>query len=135
MNQHTNIKPPKQEITIVKFKRARSTYVASLILNQKKNLTLKHFVDTLVEAINSSGGLRVIESSEGAAEEGIQVSSEEIELAYPKARDTPYANEWIPIVDDSAIESTVMNDHDVIGFKYADDADFNIEQPVYEEEA
>lgn len=129
--------PPKPEITIVKFKRSRSSYVVSLILNQKKNLTLEYFVDALVQAINSSGGLRIMELMEGTdlAEDGIQVTPEEIEIAFPKARDSPYANEWIHISDDLAIELTILKDYDTIGFKYVDDADFSIEQPVYEEDA
>ncbi|GEQ72105.1 hypothetical protein JCM33374_g5791 [Metschnikowia sp. JCM 33374] len=118
------------------FKRARSSYVVSLILNQKKNLTLGYFIDALVQAINSSGGLRIIESIDEipSAEDGIQVTAEDMELAYPKTRESPYANEWIHISDDSAIESVVLNDYDIIGFKHADDQDFGIEKPVYEEE-
>ncbi|OBA21750.1 hypothetical protein METBIDRAFT_12224 [Metschnikowia bicuspidata var. bicuspidata NRRL YB-4993] len=125
--------PPKAEITIVKFKRARSTYVISLILNQKKNLTVDHFISSLVHAINSSGGLRLVELID--TEDKVQVAPEDIELAYPRTKDAPYSNEWIPILDDLAIELTVLNDYDIIGFKFTDDADFMIEQPVYEEEA
>lgn len=93
---------------------------------------MEYFVDSLVHAVNSSGGLRLVELIE--EDEGIQVSALDIELAFPKTKETPFNNEWIPISDDTSIEQTVLNDYDIIGFKYVDDADFNIEQPVYEEE-
>lgn len=125
-------------VTIVKFKRARTTYVVPLTLTVKKNLTREYFVGNLVQAINASGGLRLVDDDPvedlPIEDGGLEVSASDIELAFPKAKDSPYNNQWVPIHGDDSIEKVVLNDYDLIAFKFADDDDFRIEQLEYVEE-
>lgn len=132
--------PPKKSqisITIIKFKRSRSTYSIPLALDVKKNLTLKYFTNAVVHAINSSGGLRLVDNEDPAdqvdIQEGLQVTSGDIQLALPKNKENPYDNVWFPVDDDLSLQTVVFNDYDLIAFKFEDDQDFHIEQLEYVE--
>ncbi|KAF5210434.1 hypothetical protein E0198_003310 [Clavispora lusitaniae] len=129
--------PPKQPVTILKFKRARSTYVIPIQLTVKKNFTIASFTETLAEAINLSGGLHIIEdgsmADEGEPDEGLQVKASDLTIALPKVKETPYDNVWIPVEDDSTLQTIVFQDYDIIAFKFGDDVEFRIEQPEYED--
>lgn len=130
--------PPKPQITIIKFKRSRTTYVVPLVLD-KKNLLREYFLESLVEAINSSGGLRLVDIDGGEdvpldEDDGLQVTSPDLELAFPKSKESPYDNEWIPIEDDLSLKTVVLNDYDILAFKFADDEHFRVEQLEYVDE-
>lgn len=93
-----------------------------------------------MEAINESGGLRLVDAAELGDdvpvddEDGLQVSADELSLAFPKTKESVYDNEWIPIEDDLSVKTVVLNDYDVLAFKFADDADFRVEQLEYVDE-
>lgn len=111
-----------------------------MVLSNKKNLTQEYFISSLVNAINSSGGLRLVDNIDPEEdlplpdEEGTTVNAEDILLALPKDRQNPQENNWFPVTDDEHISAVVFNDYDLVAFKFADDEDFAIEQPVYEEQ-
>lgn len=96
-------------------------------------LTQDHLILSLVTAINASGGLHLGTDELTLDKPGLQIAPDEILLALPKARDTPYENEWLEVVDDDPLRAIIFNDHDVVAFKYVDDADFHIKKPEYEE--
>lgn len=105
----------------------------------KKNLLREYFLSSLVEAINSSGGLRLVDIDVGEdlpldEEEGLQVSGADLELAFPKSKESPYDNEWIAIEDDLSLKTVVFNDYDILAFKFADDELFRVEQLEYVDE-
>lgn len=108
-----------------------------LTLDVKKNLTREYFLDALVEAINLSGGLRLVDNVDVGEdlpldeEDGLEVSASDLELAFPKTKESPYDNEWIPIEDDVSLKTVVLNDYDLIAFKFADDELFRVEQLEY----
>lgn len=105
-----------------------------MTLTVKKNLKTSCFVLALVHAINSSGGLRLVDDEEDTdvAPEGLQVTADEIEIALPKNRETPYDNAWF-VATDEALQSLVFNDYDLLAFKFADDENFRIEALEYAE--
>lgn len=122
----------------MKFKRQKTTYVVPLVLD-KKNQARDYFLTSLTEAINASGGLRLVDLDESGEDfpiedEGLQVSPEDLEIAFPKTKELPYDNVWIAIEDDLSLQAVVINDNDLLGFKHADDADFHILQLEYIEE-
>lgn len=105
----------------------------------KKNLLREYFLESLVEAINSSGGLRLVDIDGGEdvpldEDDGLQVTSPDLELAFPKSKESPYDNEWIPIEDDLSLKTVVLNDYDILAFKFADDEHFRVEQLEYVDE-
>lgn len=105
-------------------------------MSVKKNFTIKFFVDSLVECINLSGGLHLVENDEQEDPEiiqegGLQVEATDITLALPKVKESPYDNLWIPVDDDQTLQSVVFQDFDLLAFKFVDDKDFNIQQPEY----
>lgn len=110
-----------------------------IALNLKKRLTREFILDSLVQAINSSGGLRLVdddiagEDLPGDEDDGLQVTTADIEIALPKSKDAPYDNNWLPIGDDSTVQAVVFNDYDLLAFKFADDDAFRIEQLEYVE--
>lgn len=59
-----------------------------------------------------------------------QVTEEEITLAIPQDKTSPYSNKWIEL-SDSSIAEIEFHDYDVLGFKYVTDSDFNIIEAVY----
>ncbi|QRG35999.1 hypothetical protein FDK38_000325 [Candidozyma auris] len=132
--------PPKSAqvpVTLLKFKRSRSTYCIPLVLT-KKTLNQEHLITALTHAINSTGGLRVVDNMNSEEdgmplpdEEGVEIAAEEISLALPKDRGDPHSNQWFPISDDKDLENLVFNDYDIIAFKSRDDSDFYIEQSEY----
>ncbi|PVH17421.1 uncharacterized protein CXQ87_000306 [Candidozyma duobushaemuli] len=131
--------PPKARtpVTILKFKRSRSTYSIPLILD-KKSLNQETFITALTNAINSTGGLRIVDNldpeEEGIPppeEEGVEVSAEDISLALPKDRNAPHENNWFPVEEDKQLEDLVFNDYDYIAFKFADDSGFHIEESEF----
>lgn len=110
----------------------------------KKNLTQEYFINSLVHAINSSGGLRLVDNIDPEEnipeediplpdEEGTQVNPEDILLALPKDRGNPQENNWFHVTDDENLSTVVFNDYDIVAFKHADDEDFSVEQPIYDE--
>lgn len=109
-----------------------------IYLGLKKNLTIKFFVDALIQSINLSGGLQLVES-DGSEElperpqEGSQVDVADITLALPKIKESPYDNVWIPVDDDLTLQSKVFQDFDLLAFKFVDEEAFNIQQPEYVE--
>ncbi|PVH20082.1 hypothetical protein CXQ85_001861 [Candidozyma haemuli] len=136
------MKPPKARtpVTILKFKRSRSTYSIPLILD-KKTLNQETLITALKNAINSSGGLRIVDNldvdEEGIPppeEEGVEVTAEDLSLALPKDRSAPHENQWYPVEDDKQLEDLVFNDYDLIAFKFADDQEFRIEESEFGEQ-
>lgn len=112
-----------------------------MLLDAKKNLSKEYFLESLAEAINLSGGLRLVDSVDEGDEdlpldddEGLQVTASDLEIAFPKTKESPYENEWIAIDDDASLRAVVLNDYDLIAFKFADDNDFRVEQLEYVEE-
>lgn len=105
----------------------------------KKNQSRDYFLTSLTEAINASGGLRLVDLDESGEnfpieDEGLQVAPEDLEIAFPKTKELPYDNVWIAIEDDLSLQAVVINDNDLLGFKHADDADIQILQLEYIEE-
>ncbi|CUM47390.1 unnamed protein product [Debaryomyces tyrocola] len=164
--------PPKlsktsktNQITIIKFKRNKSTYVLPLDLNTKASLSLENFKSSLAKAIEQSGGISLVEEDEetnkldeddievpkseyidnmendGMMEDNEEdfknmiqdVKADNLILALPKDKTSPYDNNWIEITDDSSISSLKFNDYDVIAFKHVDDDRFFISEAAYDE--
>lgn len=107
-------------------------------LGVKKNFTIKFFVESLIQSINLSGGLHLVEDHGSEEfpiepEAGLQVDAADITLALPKVKESPYDNLWIPVEDDLTLQSVIFQDFDLLAFKFVDDDDFNIQQPEYVE--
>lgn len=61
------------------------------------------------------------------------VKADDLILALPKDKTSPYDNNWIEITDDSSLSSLKFNDYDVIAFKHVDDDTFFISEAAYDE--
>ena len=61
------------------------------------------------------------------------VNGDDLILALPKDKTSPYDNTWIEITDDSSISSLKFNDYDIIAFKHVDDDTFFISEAAYDE--
>lgn len=61
------------------------------------------------------------------------VKGDDLILALPKDKTSPYDNTWIEITDDSSISSLKFNDYDIIAFKHVDDDTFFISEAAYDE--
>lgn len=98
----------------------------------KKTQTAASFVDLLVQAINASGGLVIVDddADPDAPADALPVSAADLELALPKTKDAPYNNDWIA-ADDLVLATVAFADNDIVAFKHADDAAFNIVQSEY----
>ncbi|CUM64301.1 LOW QUALITY PROTEIN: uncharacterized protein PRCAT00001901001 [Priceomyces carsonii] len=167
INFSTN-NPPKtskiSQLTILKFKRDRTTWVIPLDLTIKNNFTLKVFKEKLKESINSSGGLIINDSESRASdyeaenEEEMaipvpksgyademdvaldddlnvvhQIGIEEIRLAIPKDKLSPYDNQWIELHEDESLQRILFSDYDIIAFRYTGDENFTIREAAYVE--
>lgn len=62
---------------------------------------------------------------------GTAVAAEELLLALPKTRESPYENDWIEITDEELLRDSTIGDYNVLAFKHIDDADFHISKPEY----
>lgn len=79
--------------------------------------------------------------NEGMMEENIEdtkniiqdLKADDLVLALPKDKTSPYDNNWIEITDDSSISSLQFNDYDIIAFKHVDDDTFFIAEAAYDE--
>ncbi|KSA03304.1 uncharacterized protein AC631_00942 [Debaryomyces fabryi] len=153
------------QITIIKFKRNKSTYVLPLDLSTKASLSLKNFKASLATSIEQSGGLSLVEEDEetnkldeddievpksefidnlendGMMEDNAEdtkniihdLKADDLVLALPKDKTSPYDNNWIEITDDSSISSLQFNDYDIIAFKHVDDDTFFVSEAAYDE--
>lgn len=100
-----------------------------------QNLNLQFLILALVSAINASGGLNIVtEEVPIDIQTGTQITAEDILLAYPLTRDTPYENQWTEIVGDDNLKAMILADYDIFAFKYIDDAEFHITKPEYIEQ-
>lgn len=66
-------------------------------------------------------------------DEGVKVDASELELAFPKSKESPYDNEWIPVEDDTSVKTVVINDYDILAFRTADESVFHVEQAQYDD--
>lgn len=62
-----------------------------------------------------------------------KIAPEDIRIAVPKDKSSPYANEWIELFKDSDLSSLVFNDYDIIAFAYLEEP-FNVVEAAYEEQ-
>lgn len=155
--------PPKQkktaDVTILKLKRAKTTYILTLPLAPTKS-TYNLIKELLVHIINESGGLKPedegdqdeemikddedieIPKSEFAdeldndnqkPETGINVEIDDLSIALPKDKSAPYDNNWIE-VDEGTLAGVTFTDYDIVAFKYVDDPDFQVVEAAYEEQ-
>ncbi|KAK6458274.1 uncharacterized protein RJT20DRAFT_126258 [Scheffersomyces xylosifermentans] len=160
--------PPKSKaskqntISILKFKRGKTTYVIPFDTSVKSALSLDNLKASLADAIVASGGLELVEKDEPQDPIGDDdeideddipvpksefeddmleiddpnvvkdVSAVDIRLAVPRDKTTPYSNDWLE-VDDSALSSIEFNDYDILAFSYGTEDNFNIIEAAYDE--
>lgn len=104
-----------------------------LVIDQT-SLTRDYLLSSLINAINSTGGLHIVEEDVPLeVQEGVQITADDILLAIPKAQESFDQNEWIEISSDEQLLSIVFNDYDMLAFKYVEDADFFAVKPEYQE--
>lgn len=76
----------------------------------------------------------MVEDNEEHSKNIIQdVKADDLVLALPKDKTSPYDNKWIEITDDSSISSLKFNDYDIIAFKHADDDKIFISEAAYDD--
>ena len=86
------------------------------------------------EYIDNQENDRMMEDNEQDSKNMIQdVKAEDLILALPKDKTSPYDNKWIEITDDSSISSLKFNDYDIIAFKHVEDDAFFISEAAYDE--
>ena len=61
----------------------------------------------------------------------VQVTVDQLNIAIPKDKTSPYSNQWIE-VDDSIFKDVTFNDYDILAFAI-DDEPFQIVEAAYEE--
>lgn len=109
--------------------------------------------EELAKAITSSGGLSLVEEEVGIAEDDIDVPQsefveetidekddnkvqnidfEDIRIATPKDKSSPYDNHWIEISSDEELKKLTLTDYDIFAFGYKSD-EFNIKDFTYED--
>ena len=49
---------------------------------------------------------------------GTAVAAEELLLALPKTRESPYENDWIEITDEELLRDSTIRDYNVLAFKH-----------------
>ncbi|CAH6723436.1 hypothetical protein CLIB1444_15S01244 [[Candida] jaroonii] len=151
------MKPPKTvkiaKITILKFKNSKSTYMIPIDLEAKNAQTLTNFKKLLANIINQSGGIpdeEAMEDIEIPKSEFIdddieipkseliddeaskdQINANDLRIATPKDKTSPYNNEWIEI-DDDILNDLTFKDYDILAFAL-EDQPFNIVEAAYEE--
>ncbi|XYA01782.1 hypothetical protein QA089_004345 [Meyerozyma guilliermondii] len=155
--------PPKQkktaDVTILKLKRAKTTYILTLPLAPTKS-TYNLIKESLVHIINESGGLKPEDEGDDTAQDeemikdeedieipkseftdelgekpetGINVEIDGLSIALPKDKSAPYDNNWIE-VDEGTLAGVTFTDYDIVAFKYVDDPDFQVVEAAYEEQ-
>lgn len=150
-------------MTILKFKRHRCTYTLPFTFPNKSSITVDHLVTQLIDAINNSGGLLLedkddasydneineddievpkselidddgdVKLEEGSDDNKKSVTKNEVSIAIPKDKSSPYDNQWIPI-DDANLKDLIFNDYDILAFKYVNDGDFEVIEAAYEDQ-
>lgn len=108
----------------------------------------------LINAIESSGGLTLVEEEKEDDEDEIEVpksefiddeegevkvddnvitslSLKDINIAMPKDKSSPFDNKWIQI-DDEVLPALTFNDYDILAFDYQDNH-FEITEVTYED--
>lgn len=118
------------QITIVKFKRGTATY--ALPVDNKAVDNEKTMKGLLVDAINGSGGLTLVETGDMVAEDDTnvisEVSADDLRLAVPKDKLAPYANVWTDFSD-----AGEWKDYDIVAFAYQEEP-FEVVEAKYDEE-
>lgn len=61
------------------------------------------------------------------------ISPNDIRLAIPKDKTSPYDNEWVEITDDLVFDELTFNDYDILAFAYKTDDRFYVEEATYYE--
>lgn len=146
-------------MTILKLKRAKTTYILTLPLAPAKS-TYNLIKELLVHIINESGGLKPEDEEEPKDEDmakdedieipksefedelgpdsqkpepGINVQLDDLSIALPKDKSAPYDNNWIE-VDEGTLAGVTFTDYDIVAFKYIDDPDFHVVEAAYDEQ-
>lgn len=147
--------PPKTDktakLTVIKFKRGKSTYVIPLDLS--KNKKMKDFKSSLASMINESGGLSnddddmdqdqdldievpqselIDQETQTVNPQTITVSDKELKIATPKDKTNPYSNQWIEI-DEAILDELSFNDYDILAFATQEE-EFHVIEAAYEEQ-
>ncbi|CCE81673.1 Piso0_002336 [Millerozyma farinosa CBS 7064] len=147
------------DLVAIKFKRNKVTFVVLLDLVSKSSKSINKIKETLCDVISASGGLNLKEvETDGLKEDDIvvpkseyltesndedekedntdivkNISPNDIRLAIPKDKTSPYDNEWIEITNDSIFDELTFNDYDIIAFAYKTDDGFYVEEATYNE--
>lgn len=125
-------------VTILKFKKGKSTYTLPVSLEELGAPRLAAVVDKLVDVINQSGGLKDDDDDDidipesDFAPEAPSLSADRVSVAVPKDKSAPYDNQWIAL-DEDTFEELVWADYDVLAFRCGDE-DFHIVEPNYEDQ-
>lgn len=135
------------------------TFVVLLDLVLKSSKSINKIKETLCDVISASGGLNLKEvETDGLKEDDIvvpkseyltesndedekedntdivkNISPNDIRLAIPKDKTSPYDNEWIEITNDLIFDELTFNDYDIIAFAYKTDDGFYVEEATYNE--
>lgn len=160
--------PPKQkksaDVTILKLKRAKTTYLLTLPLAPTKS-TYNLIKELLVHIINESGGLKPEDEGNDqdmAKDEEMVKDDEDIEIPKSEFADelgddnqTPETGINVEIddlsialpkdksapydnnwieVDEGTLAGVTFTDYDIVAFKYVDDPDFQVVEAAYEEQ-
>lgn len=86
------------------------------------------------EYIDNLENDKMADDNEGESKNIIQyLKADDLMLALPKDKTSPYDNKWIEITDDSSIANLKFNDYDVIAFKHVEEDAFFISEAAYDE--
>lgn len=144
-----------ERLTILKFKRKKTTYVLPVNVDRTD---LTSLISQLCNIINRSGGLFLeepnnnseedylsipesayIEQDGGAQTEdpkklsGLHVESSDLTVALPEDKSSPYTNSWKQINKNEEFKEISFSDFDILAFKYTSDSDYYIEESAYDE--
>lgn len=76
---------------------------------------------------------KMLEDRENSGNVIDEINANDLGLAIPKDKTSPYDNQWIELADDASIGNITFNDYDIIAFRYIDDDEFHIIEAAYEE--
>lgn len=89
------------------------------------------FIDEEPEPEPETGDVIMKEDDTETSANNALVTAQQLSIAIPKDKTSPYSNQWIPL-DDSILKEVSFNDYDILAFGI-DDEPLQIVEAAYEE--